>query len=221
LNYDILKSENILDNNTREELFEIALDEIQEHFYEEIMTNLSKVEESHRNYNWYHGYSRVSHPYYAPWNNQLNILIWTSVTSGNISTQNFDHKFDADKVDGNMNIGIIVSVHPSLRGNKNSNTTLMFKIKKKTMKEFSDNDKISFDYGSTYIDADVTNWTKNISYQSKDSYEFLIDRRLPADAISKLDLELMPGFRLLWNYDKPLDQDPEYRDEYTNKLFAR
>ena len=69
--------------------------------------------------------------------------------------------------------------------------------------------------------VEVDPWTKNISYQSKDSYEFLIDRRLPADAISKLDLELMPGFRLLWNYNKPLDPDPKYRDEYTNKLFAR
>ena len=56
------------------------------------------------------------------------------------------------------------------------------------MEEFSDNDKISFDYGSTYIDADLTYWSKNISDPSKDSYEFLINRRLPADAISKLDL---------------------------------
>ena len=66
LNHDIKQSENIkLDNDTREELFDFALDVIQDEFHKEIMTNLSKVEDPDRYYNWYHGYTRIRYPYYA------------------------------------------------------------------------------------------------------------------------------------------------------------
>ena len=52
LNHDIEKSENVkLDTNTRKEFFELALDEIQDEFYKEIVTNLSKLEDPDRYYN--------------------------------------------------------------------------------------------------------------------------------------------------------------------------
>ena len=58
LNYDIMQSQNItLDNNARKELFDYSLDVINDEFYEEIMANLSKVEDPDRFYNWYHGYA--------------------------------------------------------------------------------------------------------------------------------------------------------------------
>ena len=52
LNYDFRQSENIeIDNNTRKELVESALDVIQDEFHKEIMTNLSKLGDPDRYYN--------------------------------------------------------------------------------------------------------------------------------------------------------------------------
>ena len=65
LNYDIEQSENItIDNNTRSELFDFALDVIQDEFHDEIMKNLSKIEDPDRYYNWYNGYTKIKYPCY-------------------------------------------------------------------------------------------------------------------------------------------------------------
>ena len=64
LNYDMMESANInLDNNTRKELYEYAMDIIQNEFFDELMRNLSKIEEKNRFYNWYYGYSAILYPY--------------------------------------------------------------------------------------------------------------------------------------------------------------
>ena len=55
LNYDIVHSDELkLDNDTRKELFDFALDIVQDEFYDETMKNLSKLKDPDRYYNWYH-----------------------------------------------------------------------------------------------------------------------------------------------------------------------
>ena len=60
MNYDIVHSEEMkLDNDTRHELFDFALDVVQDEFFHETMRNLSKVKDPDRYYNWYHGYTAL------------------------------------------------------------------------------------------------------------------------------------------------------------------
>ena len=66
LNQDLRKSENLeLNEDIRNELLDYALNVIQDHYYIEVMANLSKLEDPDRYYNWYHGYTRIRYPYYA------------------------------------------------------------------------------------------------------------------------------------------------------------
>ena len=219
LNHDIQRSENVkLDNDTRKELLDYAMDKIQDEFYKEIMTNLSKVEDPDRYFNWYHGYTKIRYPYYSSIYNQLKYNVDTSTTSGNISTKFFGDKFDANKVDGNIHIIIRVYVPSSVKGDQNN--TLMFDIKKKTMEELSDNDKIYISGGVGYIDADLTHWSKNITAPSS-SYQIYLSRKVSADDINNLKLEMMLGFRLTWNYNEHVEPKDTFSSLTKTKQFAR
>ena len=109
LNYDILQSENATANaDIRKELFEIALNIIQDDFYDELITNLTKIQDPDRHFNWYYGYSKIAFPYHNSKFNQLSYYIFTNARSGNISTQYFGDRFRAEKVDGHMDIMISI-----------------------------------------------------------------------------------------------------------------
>ena len=55
LNYDIIKSGNVqLNKEIRKELLDYAIEIIQEDFYNEVLLNISKLEDPKRFYNWYH-----------------------------------------------------------------------------------------------------------------------------------------------------------------------
>ena len=63
LNYDFKQSENIdIENKTRKELLDYALNVTQYEFYEEMLNNLSKVEDPDRYYNWFHGHTLITYP---------------------------------------------------------------------------------------------------------------------------------------------------------------
>ena len=98
------------------------------------------------------------------------------------------------------------------------NTTLMFDIKKETMKEVSDNDEMRI--GWTDIDADLTHWSKNISPPAY-SYVISLDRRVSADDINNMNLDMMPGFRLTWNYNKHVEPEDTFSSETATKQFVR
>ena len=124
-----------------------------------------------------------SAPYHSALNNQLYYFVYTETTSGNISTKYFGDKFEANKVDSNIYISLKVNVPPSVKGDKN--TTLMFNIKKETMKEVSDNDKMYV--GLVTIDADMRHWSVNITGPFSLTYSISLDRKLAADDINNLD----------------------------------
>ena len=61
---NIRKSEKVeLTKDLRNELLDYALDVIQDEYFNEVMGNLSKVEDPDRFYNWYHGYTKLQYPY--------------------------------------------------------------------------------------------------------------------------------------------------------------
>ena len=204
LNHDIKQSENVkLDNSTRKELFAYALDVIQDEFYIEIMSNLSKVEDPDRYYNWYHGYTEIKYPYFKTAENENKLIYWlhTSATSGNISTKYFGEKFDTNKVEGNIDARIYVHVPPSVRGN----VQLMLNIEKITMKDISDDGKVYlYIYPFGFTDVDLTHWYKNITAPnpSQGFYYIHLKRKVSSDDIQNMDLDVMPGFRFTWKYSK-------------------
>ena len=88
LNYDILQveKENITDE-TRQELYDHALEAIQDSYYDELMKNLSKVEWPHLYYNWYQKNTLLTYPYF--YDGRIKFIITTAAASGNISNTNF------------------------------------------------------------------------------------------------------------------------------------
>ena len=128
LNYDIMLSENMkVGEDIRKELYEFALETIQNISYEDIMKNISKVKDPHRFYNWYHGYTKLDYPFHQF--NMINYKIRTTATFGHISTQHFGEKFDADKVEENIEIQTQLSLPKSLE-RAIGNTSLILKINK-------------------------------------------------------------------------------------------
>ena len=218
LNYDMKQSENVkLDTDTRKELFEYAQDVIEDDFYKEVMANLSKVEDKDRYYNWYHGYTKIRYPYYNDNYLQLYHKVYTSATSGNISTQYFGEKFDIDKIEDNILINIEVHVPESVKDEGNS--TLMFHLNKITMKERSENDQMSMD--DTFIESNLTKWKTNITAPFDDYFDISLDRKVSVDETKDMNLHMMPGFTLSWKYDKHVEPVAIYSDEDNMKQFVR
>ena len=219
LNYDISQSEKVkLDKEKRVKMIEVGLEVVQEKYYLEIMKNLSKVDDPDRYYNWYHGFSRIKYPTYPSWLNNLRYEVETTATSGNISTQYYGDKFDANKVDGCIHIVIYVSVPPYMR--EDNATQILFEIDKITMEELSNNDKIIFD-SDTALDPHLTHWSKNMTAPLEASYSISLARKVLTNDLKNVKLENMPGFRFTWNYHKQMNPWSGYRNESITKNFVR
>ena len=72
------------------------------------MENFKKLEDPDRYYNWYMGFTKIEYPEYKF--NNFQYVFHTCATSGNISTQYFDDKFDIEKIDGNIIISMYINV---------------------------------------------------------------------------------------------------------------
>ena len=135
-----------------------------------------------------------------------------------LSTQYFGEIFDAFKVDSHINMLIRVYVPSSGRYDKNIKQ--VFDINKRSMTEVSGYDKIEFDYKT--IDANLTSWSKSINgplYSSSNTIAH--DREVSWDDIRNMKLDMMPGFRFTWNYDKVIQPEARYSTYYANMEFVR
>ena len=219
LNYDIFHSdEKQLDKDTRKELIEYAMKVIQDEFSDEIMTNLSKIEDPERFYNWYHGYSQIMFPYYDYTDNLLNYFVWTTDTSANISTQYFGDKYDADKVDGNIAIRITFSVPTEVR--RDSKSILSLDVKRNIMKEFVDSDQI-YIRSLGVMDADLAEFRPNFTVPFESYYYFRHIRKVSDIDIKNMKLDNMPGFRFMWAYNTQTKQSRAYSNRNFNKQYRR
>ena len=137
LNYYLVKAENMtLDNTTRKELANYAMELLYDHLYDNIMRNLSKLEDNDRYYNWYHGYTKIELPYYIPSIFSFYYNVDTAASSGSISTQQFGEKFDADKVETGT-LFYFVTVHPPASVRNNTNVTLHLDVEQVSMEALS------------------------------------------------------------------------------------
>ena len=66
-NYDIMMARNFsLEIDDRFDILKYAVELIQNYNFNEVMSNMSLIEEENRFYNWYHGLSQLQIPYWGP-----------------------------------------------------------------------------------------------------------------------------------------------------------
>ena len=108
-------------------------------------------------------------------------------------------------------------VPPSVKGDRN--TTIMLNIQKKSMEAVKD--QMTFVYFAD-LHADLTHWSKNITAPNpRRYYDIYLDREVPTNDIENMDLDMMPGFRLTWKYDKDVEPEPIFSNQEKTKQFNR
>ena len=212
LNFDMMLTEHMtLDNGTRNELTQYAVGLIQDHVYNDIMTNISLLEEENRYYNWYMGYTWIKLPFWGtrfgciPGNsecdkNRLRYHVNTQATSGNISTKYFGKKFNEDNVEKNLKYFLyIYQLSKSHQNNKS--ITLNFEMEGNFLYGVD-----RFWDGSTYRSDGETKLTKKYSPPGSKRY-FSLERLIPGDQIrEQKKIDSMPGVKIKWYYNnKDLD----------------
>ena len=231
LNYAIKQSEKIIiHNDDRKELFHFARDVIQVNFFNELMKNMSMLEDPDRYYNWYHGVTQIRYPFYKNTNDfkYLDYYIGTSATSGNITTQHFGKNFDSEKVEGKIYFHIELHIPPSVIDNEN--VTLMFDLQKNTIMDYSRFDRLTHnDFYDGTFDAHLKHWSKNYTgpkpngkyIRNKNLHWFRLRREMSNDDIGNVEMELMPGFNIMWSYDTPIEKWAPYSGLNKTKEFVR
>ena len=205
-----------LDNDTRQELANYAVEMLYDHLYDTVMRSLSKLEESDRFYNWYHGYTQINLPLISS-NGRVIYRMWTAASSGSVPTQYFGEEFDADKVETNLLYTVYVGTPASVRNNRN--VTLHIDVEKVSLEDLSSGeDRVSQSINT--IKETHTNY--NYSPPRKSAYSFTLSRKvLPAD-VGKQKLDMMPGFRVRWHYSG-MEVEPwaKYYNEARTMAFVR
>ena len=133
LNYDIMRLENMtLSIDTRNELIKFALELLINKTHEETVQNLDELVENNRFYNWYNGLTKIDLPSSST-KYGLKLTVNTASTSGSISTEYFGERFDAAKVDRNIDYNVFILPNVNLITNQtNVNVTIHFDVEKRT-----------------------------------------------------------------------------------------
>ena len=96
LNYDLRMTENMtIGNDTRHKLANFAMELLWDQLQDDIITNISKLEDHDMFFNWYNGYTEMKLPKYDAYSG-LRYEVTTYATSGTIKTKYFGEKFDGD-----------------------------------------------------------------------------------------------------------------------------
>ena len=219
LNHDILTIEKLFLNNlTRIELRNYALELLYDHVNDIIVTNLSMLQNKDMNYNWYHGYTYIQLPT-SRTDYNVHHFVNTYATSGNITTQYFGDKFDVMKVERDISCYFSINSPKNIRDN--SNVTLHFEIDKISMRDLSkgkdrfyfDSDKITADEGQVYRNFSPPGFYHHMQ----------LHRKVSNEDVNSNKLEKMPGLRLRWYYTGMEVQPEPYFSEINDntKSFIR
>ena len=208
LNYDMMMVANkTLSKENRQELFQYAVELIEEHV---AMDNLNELQEKNRFYNWYHGFSvmPVSHSmqhydmtlqdYPKYW--QFTIL--TSAAAGEITTQYFGDEFKPELVEKNVDYKLMF--YPPENAKNKTNVFIHWNLEKISMNKFSDygsTDEITINGAPVPADQQFFNVSKGAPLKEYGGYPVDHERWIhDTEDIEFMNLDLMPGFRLRWYY---------------------
>ena len=188
------------------------------------MRNLSKLEESDRYYNWYHGYTQIQIPYISSssgsvFNDMFSGSIFYDVTtaasSGSVTTQYFGEQFDADKVEtGPLYYRVNIYPPPSVRNNPN--VTQHLDVEKVSLTDLSSGRDILSGLGRMETSHMTFNYTP-----PRNRYITISRDVIPAD-VMKQKLYIMPGCRVTWYYSG-MEVVPEarYYIDASTRAFVR
>ena len=197
LNHKLLILENItLEKYAREIMTHYVAEQIQNHNFKEAMSNLSQVEDENRYYNWYNQHTELTLPYWGPAADSsctsiecakfhFRYYFTTFATSGFLSTQSFGEKFEADSI--RKDLFIYFELKVPLLHQEDENVTVHFEVKKNSM------------IGIETYDGEInsqSNFTPPGLSKSLKLYRYV-----SMHDINNLDLNMMPGFSIKWQYN--------------------
>ena len=236
LNYDIEKSKHVdVDKTTRNNLKKYAESLLLDHLHYVVMSNFSKIQEKNRYRNWYLGYTKIQGPVGYNGGDITSKCNWkqfdTSATKGEIFTEAFGNMFDVDKVEPDIKIEI--NIHPPQSVLAEQDVTLHFELEKVSMRNIIGGfEKYEEDNGSS-----IHPFSNNIyrNYSPPADYdeimrEFRIlnfERLVPIEDLKKMEMPVMPGFKLKWHYTWGLagevQPDPKQHNDnnHVTKSFVR
>ena len=207
LNYDLMMLQNFtLDNNTRNELTQYAVGLIQDHIHQDLMFNISLMEDENRFFNWYQGYNSIDDlPSWgkvescpeAECDSKLWYTINTWATFGTISTKYFGDRFDTDKIEKIFKYQI--NINPPAKYQYNKNVSLYIKIEKNTLP----GSDVFYGQGGMPVTSSVN---QTITPPGTGTW-FALKRDIVDEDMNDVQMELMPGFRLEWYYNEYLYSD--------------
>ena len=230
LNVDLNKAEKItLDKDTRKAFLDYALEVLQKYYFNQKMSEMKKVQEKKRFFNWYNGFSEICFPDIFDKNcfvveeDQIYNKMSTSALTGSITLENFEE--DINEIDhDNSVLAVQLCLNlPKLQGNprcsyvdKNDKVQsictldLSYEIDKGSSFEMEFN-------GKTIEMEESTQYNRSIPIIKPDDLPMITFRRQLNE-----DEAVTPKLTLNWklkidNNPKPL---PLYNDEKT-KLFIR
>ena len=76
-------------------------------------------------------------------------------------------------------------------------------------------------FDGSLIDADLTKYTKHITPPFKNIYTLTLKRKVSEETLNNLLFDSVPGFKFKWNYDKNVDAEKLYENNYANLMFAK
>ena len=204
LNYDLMMLENMtMNNETREELTLYAVKLIQDSVFEQLMYNISLIDEDRRYYKWYHGHSDISLPYWCDStsaNNHcyqvgLHYDIVFMANTGTIKTKYFGKKFDAHKTERYIRYTVTFH-HPVNEEQKNLNITLSFDIEKNTSP--------GLETYLSLLNTGESKFTKTFTLPDTKLQGFTLYRNIMEDDLHDMQISQMLGFIIKWYYSGPI-----------------
>ena len=135
----------------------------------------------------------------------------TAASSGSITTEYFGDRFDAAKVETNLDYDILVYPPASVRINPNiPNLTLHLDVEKVSLEDLSSGeDRLAVEWNPMMETHMTFNYTPPTGGRYGNYEIQLIRDVLPAD-VRKQKLDMMPGYRVTWYYSG-MEVEPEAR----------
>ena len=185
----------------RKKLFQVLDDEIYVPYFRSMMKNLSLFQAENRFYNWYHGYTKISCPYY---DGSLVYDYSTTLPLGSYATPYFSSKMNKTLLIATWS-KIRIFVPYSLYINKNFTLVL----------------RKNFTSGSTHFRIDTIETKRTSLLNEKKYYFYHFDRQSVINDNYYYLRSMMPGFRLDWNYNSDIPILDSFSEEKITQLFVR
>ena len=221
LNLDIMMNKNMtIDNITRNELVNYALELEFNHFFQMAISYLNMLEDKDKYYNWYHGYTEFSPPIHEPAVG-ISYRVNTAATSGTISTKHFGEGFDPEKVETRCDLRITIDTQHNFTDKNNA--TLYFEVEKVSIEDLDPSKADIFDFfyiGYNIQKEDIV--FKEFATTEKITRNVKLRRAVTQEDVIRQELTKFPGFRLTWYFsDKEVKPKTKYSNDETTKAFVR